>query len=183
MGVGAVARLLSRIDAGWLFLIAGTAALSATVLVPAHDDLAEARWHRDRMAAQNEHRAARLRSYAAYLEAVQRGDEAVALDLAARQLNLAPAGVTPVHVMGDPDPFDATVFPALEPEREAAAELSLAGTALRRVTTDPSARLWVIAGGALCVLIGLLPAARREDSAGDFAGCTRERRSRGWRRV
>jgi len=164
VGVGRLARILDHIDAGWLFLIAGTVALSATVLLPAHDDLAEARWHRDRMEAQDLHKAERLESYGRYLEAVQRGDETVTLDLAARQLNLAPAGVTPVHVMGDPDPFDATVFPALEPEQEAVADLSLPETVLRRVTTDSSARLWVIAGGALCVLMGLLPAARREDS-------------------
>lgn len=155
--------ILSRLDPGWLFLLAGLAVLIATVLIPAHDDLARARLQRDRARAIEARAAERLAHYSDYLDALRRGDRAVSLSLAATQLNLAPADRRVLETAPggwDPGAFDASVFAALEPDPTPLPELTLPDTALRRLTTADGARLWLIAGGALCVLIGLLPAAR-----------------------
>lgn len=160
-----VTALLARFDPGWLFLVAGLAVLSATVLIPASDDLARARLQRDRALAIEERAANRLSRYSDYLDALGRRDPAVALSLAATQLNLAPEGKTLLELSPDgwdPSAFDASIFDDLEPEPTPLPELDLPDTALRRLTTDDTARLWLIAGGAMCVLVGLLPASRPE---------------------
>jgi len=157
------AALIARFDPGWLFLIAGLAVLSATVLIPAYDDLARARLQRDRALAIEERAATRLSRYSDYLDALGRRDRAVALSLAATQLNLAPEGKTVLELAPggwDPEAFDASIFDDLEPAPTPLPELDLPDTALRRLTTDDTARLWLIAGGAVCVLVGLLPASR-----------------------
>lgn len=170
------------VDAGWLFLMAGIVLLAAVVLIPAHDDLAEARWRRDQAQAALEHRRARLGNYADYLQAVERGDRAVVLDLAASQLNLAPRDHVPVPLAGDGPRFSASVFPALEPAAIDMPRLTRADTLLRRLTTDRAHRLWLAAGGACCILFGLLPPARGrgrariedfDDEAGEPSGAER----------
>lgn len=158
---GIVARGLSRLDPGWLFLLAGLTILSATVLIPAQDDLAEARLQRDRAMAFEERATARLERYSDYLDALSRRDETLVTSLVATQLNLAPAGRSVLPLAGEPDAFDASVFRDLEPAATPMPELHLADTALRRLTTGRHSRLWMIAGGAMCLLIGLMPPATR----------------------
>jgi len=152
---------LFRIDPGWLFLIAGAALLSATVLVPAVDDLSEAAWHRDRAMAVERYRTRRLENYTLYLDALERADPTVVLSLAATELNLAPADRLAVIDASENGLPGASVFPALEPEFAAPGPRARPRSLLQRWATDERARLWLIAGGALCVLLGLLPAARR----------------------
>lgn len=155
-----VTRPLFRLDAGWLFLIAGIALLGATVLVPAAADLAEAEYQRNRALAIERHRLDRIERYGQYLAAVQRGDEDVRLSLMAMQLNRSP--VDRIPLMPDPEPAktSASPFPALEPppltmpER---ADSQKDPSILTRLTTNDHRRLWLIAGGVVCVLIGLLP--------------------------
>ena len=137
--------------------------MGATVLIPAQDDMTEARWKRDRAVAIERNRLERLDHYGAYLEALERGEDSVVLSLAAAQLNMAPEGHQPVSALSDPSRRDASVFPSLEPDPP---ELPLPPDRTHRsklamLATGERSRLWLIAGGALCVMIGLLPPVRR----------------------
>ena len=154
-------------DPGWLFLVAGLAVLASVMLIPAQDDLESARWQRDRALAIERHRLERLERYAAYLDAVDRGDEAVLRSLAAMQLNKAPAGWIPVSLdeagglVSDPARATASVFPALEPEPLKIEERVKVRTTLSDLVTGKDSRWLMLIGGAVCVLIGVLPTARR----------------------
>lgn len=156
----AVMRPLVRLDPGWLFLIAGIATLAATVLIPAAADLDEARWQRNKALAIERHRLDRLERYGQYLAAVQRGDEDVTLSLLATQLNLSPVARIPLTPVVDPGRTNASPFPALEPDPLTLPErspLQEHPSILLRLTTSDHHRLWLIAGGVFCTLIGLLP--------------------------
>lgn len=155
---------LFRFDPGWLFLIAGVAILAATVLIPARHELAVASWARDRALAIEKHRTDRLGRYASYLKAVERGDESVLLSLAASQLNKSPIDRVPLNASADPGVTNASVFPDLEPEPIRIPEkpvINERSSTLTRWTTSDQWRLWLLAGGILCVMIGLLPPSRR----------------------
>jgi hypothetical protein len=149
------------LDPGWFFLLAGLMLVAATVLLPATEDLAVAQWHRQRVQAVLDHRQERLARHHRYLEAVERGDPTLVRSLAATQLNLSPANEMLLGPADDITAKSASVFPSLEPpplvlpERDAV-DRSL----LERWALDDSSRLWLIAGGALCILIGLLPMSR-----------------------
>lgn len=158
---------LFRLEPGWLFLLPGLALLGATVLIPAQDDLNEARWKRDRAVAIESNRLDRLDHYGSYLEALDRGEDSVVLSLAAAQLNMAPEGRQPVIALSDASRRDASVFPSLEPDPPAlppAPDLSNRSR-LARLATGARSRLWLIAGGALCVMLGLLPPVTRAGSS------------------
>lgn len=168
----AVKRPLFRLDAGWLFLAAGVAVIAATVLIPAAADLDEAHWQRNKALAIERHRLERLERYAQYLAAVQRGDEDVVLSLMATQLNRSPIARVPLTPVSEPARTSASPFPALEPDPLTLPErmpLQKNPSLLLRLTTNDHHRLWLIAGGVFCVLIGLLPPAvrrwDREDEA------------------
>ncbi len=155
---------LFRIDPGWLFLIGGAALLSATVLVPAVDDLAEAAWHRERALAVERYRTRRLENYTLYLDALDRHDPTVVLSLAATELNVAPADRLAVIDASESGLPGASVFPALEPEFRTPRPRSQPQSVLQRWATDERARLWLIAAGAVSMLIGLLPAATKRSA-------------------
>lgn len=155
---------LFTFDPGWLFLISGVAVLAATVLIPARHELAVAEWARDRALAIEKHRTDRLNRYATYLQAVERGDESVLLSLAASQLNKSPIDRVPLMAASDPGVTNASVFPDLEPEPVKIPErpvINESSSLLTRWTTHEKWRLWLLAGGMLCVMIGLLPPSRR----------------------
>lgn len=165
-----VTRPLFRLDAGWLFLAAGLALIGATVLVPAAADLDEAHWQRDKALAIERHRLERLERYGKYLAAVHRGDEDVTLSLMATQLNRSPVNRVPLMPVPEPAKTSASVFPVLEPEPLELPErypLQKSPSLLQRLTTSDHHRLWMIAAGVLCVLVGLLPPARRGWEAGE----------------
>lgn len=151
---------LFRIDAGWLFLLSGLAVMCAAVLIPAHDDLAYARYERDRARAIESWHAQRIENYAEYLDALRDGDETLVLSLAAMQLNLIPANSTPLVTSVRPHATSASVFPELEPRFSAPPAPQFYDSKLRRWATDSRHRLWMIAGGAMLVLFGLLPPSR-----------------------
>ncbi len=164
----AMGRALSRpgrpivlFDPGWLFLIAGLAILAATVLIPAKDDLEEARWLRDRALAVEQHRVDRLDRYTDYLKSLDDADQSLIQSLAASQLNQIPSDRMPLPGATETGRSSASVFPALEPEPLLLNDRAKVGSMLERWTTDDKTRIWLIAGGALCVLIGLLPQAVR----------------------
>lgn len=149
-------------DAGWLFLLPGLAILAAAVLIPAYDDLQEANWARDRAAAVEKHRLERIDRYGTYLDALEREDPSVVTSLAASQLNMVPETFEPIAPPTDPGQLNASVFPLLEPDAFSDPELppKRNRSTLERLATGSSTRLWLIAGGALCVIIGLMPPSR-----------------------
>lgn len=151
---------LFRIDAGWLFLLAGLGVMCAAVLIPAHDDLAHAHYERDRARAIESWHAQRVENYARYLDALRDGDETLVLSLAAMQLNMIPAGSRPLVTSVRPHATSASVFPELEPAFTAPSPPEFYESRLRRWATDSRLRLWMIAGGAMAVLFGLLPPSR-----------------------
>ncbi len=149
------------VDPGWLFLMAGLALLGATVLIPAAEDLADARWKRDAALSYERHRLDRLERYQGYLDAVVRREPALVMTLAQSQLGLMPADRGLLSTPNDSRVRSVSVFPALEPppldlpEPRPPTNSRLARWAMS------SHRLWLIAAGAVFVLVGLLPAGRR----------------------
>ncbi len=156
------APLAPRFDPGWLYVVPGAAIVAATVLVPAHDDLAEARWRLAQAEAIAAHRVQRLENYSQYLDAVDRADTAVVMDLAATQLNLVPADRKAILTAADRPRRSASVFPALEPAPPKHTPDSLPSTLLRRLTTSDHTRLWVVAAGMVAILYGLITGLGRQ---------------------
>jgi hypothetical protein len=145
------------LDPGWLFLVAGVALLGAIVVVPAQADLDEVNFYLERARAAEEHRLARMTNYARYLDALNRNDEATILSLAAMQLNKAPEQHQMLVSAGDVADRSASVFAALEPGPLVLPEREVTPSRLERWATDDAARLWLMAAGVVCVLIGMLP--------------------------
>ena len=160
---------LFRFDPGWLFLISGLVIVAAVVLIPAQHDLDEARWQRDRALAIEQHRTERLSRYGAYLAALRQDDPCVLLSLAATQLNLSPRDRVPLDERTEIARTSASVFPNLEPgplvlppkPRASDVRNRQNLSILERLSINNTSRLWLIAGGMMCVLLGLLPTSAR----------------------
>lgn len=155
--VGFGARIL---DPGWLFVVSGLAILACLVLIPAKDDLDEARWKRDQALAVETHRSQRLANYHSYLKAVEEGQKPLVMALAASQLNQIPADRSPIPGLTETKHADASVFGALEPEPLVLKDRPQAASLLHTLCTDPKLRLWTLAVGAITLMLGLLPASR-----------------------
>jgi hypothetical protein len=150
------------LDPGWLFLVAGTVLIAATVLIPAQRELDQVRFAVTKAQAAAAHRGERLGNYQQYLSDVQSGNESTVRSLAAMQLNQAPEGTDVLVPSGDIQHRTASVFTALEPKPLKLPEPpARAPSLLEQWATDDRARLWLLAAGALLLLIGLLPPATR----------------------
>ena len=156
---------LIPLDVGWLFLLPGIAIVAATVLIPAFDDLSAAQLERDKLRVVEQHAQRRLENYSIYLDAVRRADEDLALSLAATHLNLAPAD-REVIVMPGQSRASLNPFPALEPPAPRMPERIVPDTRLQRWSTNERARLWLLASGAMCIFLGLLPPTTRRRASG-----------------
>lgn len=148
---------LIRIEPGWLFLVAGVLLIAAAVLIPAHEEFEEVRWQRDRAAALEEHRLARLENYRDYLDALDRRDPTLVQSLAASQLRQIPAGRTPLTELSSLESRNASVFPALEPAPVRMPKLGRNESLLARLTRGDASRPWIYAAGGFFVLLGILP--------------------------
>lgn len=136
--------------------------IGCSLLIPAADDLAQARHLRDRALVIERHRVDRLMRHEEFLEGLQARDETLALSLAASQLNQIPFDRTPLGTgVSSPGLSDASVFPALEPPPPSLPERRRGDSILERLVLSPRTGLWVGVIGSVCVLIGLLPRARR----------------------
>lgn len=170
------------LDPGWLFVIAGVALIGASLLIPAADDLAEARHLRDRALAIEQHRLERLTRHEEFLEGLQAKDQTLALSLAASQLNQIPSDRSPLptpdapafsvkdnrlHTQANVTPeeslglTDASVFPALEPPPAQLPQRRRGNSLLEQLVLSPKTGIWIGLTGAVSVLIGLLPRTRR----------------------
>lgn len=140
----------------WLFLLAGVALVSATVLLPAARDLADLRWQRDVELAAERHQRERLFRHERYALALTARDPRVVRALASAQLNKTPDGRTPLVLASS-----AQRGPSLEPPPIPMRARPQGASRLESWATDRHGRLWLIAGGALCILLGVLPRAGR----------------------
>lgn len=148
------------IDPGWLFLAAGLGLLACVVIIPAQVDIAQAVAQRDRVHAAEVHREQRIARYAEFMGAIEAQEPMLIRSLAETQLNQIPADRGAIIPSGESAAGDASVFPALEPEPLVLPESTREVSRLERWCTEPGTRRWLILAGALCVLVGLLPAAR-----------------------
>lgn len=152
---------LFNLDPGWLFLGAGLALIAATVLIPAVSDLRDAQHNRSRALAVETFRKERLDNYASYLDALRSHDPTLIRSLAATQLNLAPSDRQAMLNRAEAGLPSANVFASLEPKLKSTPPRREPSTLLQRWTTDEKRRVWLIAIGALSILVGLLPASKQ----------------------
>ncbi len=152
--VGASPRL--RLDPGWLYVAAGLALCAAAVLVPAQRKLEAMRDQERRLADQAALGRARLEAHADFLRQLQEKDPRLIRRLAAAQLNLVPAGETPVLVASSrADPVTKWIEDGL-PRPGAAASGSPPRRTLLARLTGGRGRLWLIAAGMVAIFTGLL---------------------------
>lgn len=133
--------------------------IGATLLIPALDDVQEARWQRDAARAVEQRSLQRLENYARYLDALQRHDPDLVSALVATQLRQVAPGQLALTSL-PPAEQDATVFADLEPPPVILPPRQRTGSTLERWTTSGRVRPWLLGLGSLCLLIGLLPGAQ-----------------------
>jgi len=133
--------------------------LAATVLIPAYDDLMEARWVKSRTAIIEQSRLDRLKHYGMYLDALEREDPSVVMSLAASQLNMIPESFEPLAPPENPANLSASVYSLLEPDPATITDQQpeRSKSRLEGWATNDRNRVWLIVAGGFCVLIGLLP--------------------------
>lgn len=144
-------------DAGWLFLIAGLMLIASGVMIPATRSLDRAHWRRDRVLLTEMHRLHRLTRHEAYLGAILDEQDAVVYQLAATQLGLVRDGTQVVELVHDGPTARTSVFASLEPSMIELPAFTECGSRLARLANGDLSRLWMLACGAMLVLIGLLP--------------------------
>jgi len=152
---------LIRLDAGWLFIIAGLVACIGCVLVSADTELQMLRVQKSLLQAQEQTAFARIRVHEDFLERLENPDDSLTRRLAATELNLMPMDDEPVlRLVSFELPTIEWVDRQVEPQipRAVLANTSL----LTKFATGPN-RLWLFGGGMMCVFIGLLldPSASR----------------------
>ncbi len=156
---------LRRVDAGWLFLLAGAALVSAMVLIGPADDLVQLQSRRDGLAALESDAVSQLQGYETFLEALDEADPMLVRRLAAAQLNLIPENVRPIGLIGVE--LDAHVDDWIHetlPPPTIVEPPTVKDSWLRRLSNGPT-RLWTMLAGILLIFIGLLP--QSEAAAGE----------------
>lgn len=149
-------RALFRIDPGWLYLIAGLAILASVMVMPALDDLANARWEREKARARVAWQSERIGQHASFLERLQSGDEAVLRNLLATQLNLTPVESEPLIGFQVGLHGEAGILDELEPPMVIPEQSKRPDSTLRFLATDSRARLITLGVGSMCVALGLV---------------------------
>jgi hypothetical protein len=124
------------------------------------DDYTHASWLRDQALLIEQHRTQRVARHDEYLADLHKGDPELLLALAAAQLNQIPVDRAPVPGLTQSTDPDAAVFGALEPDPIPLPDKPRVNTALHRLTTGETTRLWMIVISVVLILVGLLPQAR-----------------------
>lgn len=141
-------------DPGWLFVAAGLALCASAVLVPARQELAGLRAQVAKLAALEEHAEARLAARREFLRQLDERDPALLRRLAAAQLNLMPAGATPVLAASSRRADVETWIDATVPPPDLAAD-EPSPSLLCRITSGRG-RPWVLGAACLSVFCGLM---------------------------
>jgi hypothetical protein len=157
---GWAAWVARRVDPGWLFLTAGVALLSVTMLIPAIDGLSRAEHERDAARALAAWHAERLSRYSAFADELASGEPEVLRSLVARELNLVPTGAEPIAVADAPGADPVSVFDRLDPPFTMPLAPRVHESRLGEWARHPRSRLWLLAGGVLLVLMGLVTGGR-----------------------
>jgi hypothetical protein len=159
-------QALFRLDPGLLFVAAGLVMCAAAVLLPAQRDLHELQQQLRELQRQDELMQAKLRVTAEVRRELERGDPLVHRRLATSQLNLAPAGDTPIVLVMSQQP-GLTQWIDARARRERGGRGERGGRSavptpsawpdsrLSRLLSGPH-RLHILGGSVLCVFIGLL---------------------------
>jgi hypothetical protein len=143
-----------RLDAGWLYVLAGLALCAAGVLVPARRDLEDLRCQRDALADERSIGDERVHAYETFLRLLEEDDPALIRRLAAAQLNLVPADETPVLMAAS---RTATVTKWIDENVQTRrAEVAPAPVTLLGRLVGGRGRLWVLGAGIVVVFVGLL---------------------------
>jgi hypothetical protein len=145
---------LFRPDAGWLFTLAGLAILVAASLLPAERDLHDLGQQLARIEWREAANLQRMQAYERFRRDLSGGDPSLLRRLAASQLNLMPEGQSPLlmatsieHTVADWVEASVAVDP-FEPQ-------PMPDTLLGRLAAGQG-RLWLMAGGAMSVFVGLV---------------------------
>jgi len=172
-------RIAPIIDPGWLFLIAGIGILGSVILLPAFEEVSQARFKRDQVLTVEKHRDVRISRYEEFIDAVDSRDPTLIVSLAESQLNQIPidrAAFTSTF----PDPskktgdVDASIFPSLEPDPLVLPEREKVVSRLEALTTNAASRPWLTLIGGVCVFVGLLPWGAGTGRTGSAAGSKRD---------
>jgi hypothetical protein len=143
-----------RLDAGWLYVLAGLALCTAGILVPARRDLEDLRRQRNALADERAIGDERVHAYETFLRLLEEDDPALIRRLAAAQLNLVPADETPVLMAAS---RTATVTKWIDQEvRARQPALAPPPETLLGRLVGGRGRLWVLAVGIVVVFVGLL---------------------------
>ncbi len=146
---------------GWLYLLAGVVILGSVAVIPAHEELDRARTIQAKAEAGVERRRVMREEAGERLAALAAPSEALLTALAQTHLNLAPAGSRAIDLpapRGVHTPHAVTVS---ETGEAAGDERSL----LARLATGRPSRSLLIVLGAVCVLVGVLPAAETKTTS------------------
>lgn len=154
---------ISRLDTGWLLVIAGAVLVGSVVLIPALEDLERTRFERDKLLAMDSQGRERIRRQARYLAALERGEEGLVRSLALDQMRLVPQGRTAVLEPPPPGPVD--IFAPLEPSPVTLREVRPADSLLARMSRSDRLRPWLLGLGGLMMLVGVLPQGRTREAA------------------
>ena len=151
------------IDPGWCFVLAGLGLVAAALLVPAWRDVQDLSTRVSRLESRIDHLRAKQHQGKVLLEALHADNPLVQQRLIAWQWNLVPLGDQPIirerHDAGLSGWVEArTPAPAIEYTAAAPSHLEH--------LLDDAIRPWLLAGGGLCLLVGIvalpLPAAQRK---------------------
>lgn len=145
------------------FFITGLVLIVAAAVLPLKADLDWTTHQRNLALVQEQENAARNASYAQMIDAIEQQNPDTLRLLAQSNLGVIPADHNALVAPGaKPDPM---VFELLEPAPLARPDFVPRYSRLERLVMIPETRLWVIAGGMLLVLMGLLPAAKPTERA------------------
>jgi uncharacterized membrane-anchored protein YhcB (DUF1043 family) len=152
-------QALFRFDAGLLFVVAGLALCAAAVLLPAQQDLFSLQQQLDELRKQDDLMRARLHVTAEVLRELDRDNPDLQRRLISSQLNLAPAGDTPIVLVTSRKP-DVSEWIAERVHVDSSTVVHSAtsvwpDTMLSQLVDGPY-RLWILGGSVLCVFIGLM---------------------------
>lgn len=156
------------LDPGWLFIIAGLAVCASALLIPAQRDLEDVREKLVVLKAYEGVSRQRMVTYDHFLVQVEREDPALLKRLAASQFNLLPEGETPIlhDLQASGVSFDQWIESSLE--SGGLEQNPTPDTTLAQVANGPY-RVLFMAGGILCLFIGLVPGRQNNRAAGETA--------------
>lgn len=142
----------------WMIFAAGLAVLVATILLPAQSDLRATRLERDRTLHLERFGEQRIERYRAFLNDLANPDEQTVQLLAISQLGQIPGNRAALIAPGERG--DTNLLESIEPQPEPFVDTQRPLTRLERLTMHTRSRVWIVGGGLLAVLYGLMPATK-----------------------